>query len=66
MGIDKNSIVSYVISLIITLCGFVLIFLTRTTLTLAAGAMLVVIGLFLFLIVQEKKVKTSRQRSISP
>jgi hypothetical protein len=59
MGTDKNTIIIYIISFIIMLTGFSLIFFTRSTLTLAGSSVLVFIGLFLFLIVREKAHKTS-------
>ena len=58
MSVDKNTIIIYIISCIIMLTGFSLIFFTRSTLTLAASSILVFIGLFLFLIVREKAHKT--------
>ena len=58
MGIDKNTLIIYVISFIVMLTGFSLIFFTRSTLTLAGSSILVFIGLFLFLIVREKAHKT--------
>lgn len=48
----------YVISFMIMLAGFSLIFFTRSTLTLAGSSILVFVGLFLFLIVREKEHKT--------
>ena len=58
MGIDKNTLIIYVISFVVMLTGFSLIFFTRSTLTLAGSSILVFIGLFLFLIVREKAHKT--------
>jgi hypothetical protein len=58
MSIDKNTIIIYIISCVIMLTGFSLIFFTRSTLTLAGSSILVFIGLFLFLIVREKAHKT--------
>jgi hypothetical protein len=58
MDIDKNTIIIYIISFIIMLTGFSLIFFTRSTLTLAGSSILVFIGLFLFLIVREKAHRT--------
>jgi hypothetical protein len=58
MKIDKNTFIIYVISFIVMLTGFSLIFFTRSTLTLAGSSVLVFIGLFLFLIVREKAHKT--------
>jgi hypothetical protein len=55
---DKNTIIIYIISFIIMLTGFCLIFFTRSTLTLAGSSILVFIGLFLFLIVREKAHRT--------
>lgn len=59
MDIDKNTLIIYVISFIVMLTGFSLIFFTRSTLTLAGSSVLVFIGLFLFLIVREKAHKTN-------
>ena len=59
MDIDKNTIIMYIVSFIIMLVGFSLIFFTRSTLTLAGSSILVFIGLFLFLIVREKAHKTN-------
>ena len=58
MDIDKNTIIMYIVSFIIMLVGFSLIFFTRSTLTLAGSSILVFIGLFFFLIVREKAHKT--------
>jgi len=58
MDIDKNTTIIYIISFIIMLTGFCLIFFTRSTLTLAGSSILVFIGLFLFLIVREKAHRT--------
>ena len=58
MDIDKNTLIIYIISFIVMLTGFSLIFFTRSTLTLAGSSVLVFIGLFLFLIVREKAHKT--------
>jgi hypothetical protein len=44
-----------------TLGGFSLILFTRNTLIFAAGAILVFIGLFLFLIVREKTKPAAKQ-----
>jgi len=54
MSMDKNTIVVYIISLVITLAGFSLVFFARNTLVLAGGALLIIVGLFLFLIGREK------------
>jgi hypothetical protein len=59
MDIDKNTFFIYIISFIVMLVGFTLIFFTRSTLTLAGSSVLVFIGLFLFLVVREKAHKTS-------
>jgi hypothetical protein len=59
MDIDKNTLFIYIISFIVMLVGFTLIFFTRSTLTLAGSSVLVFIGLFLFLVVREKAHKTS-------
>jgi hypothetical protein len=59
MDIDKNTFFIYIISFIVMLVGFTLIFFTRSTLTLAGSSILVFIGLFLFLVVREKAHKTS-------
>jgi hypothetical protein len=58
MDADKNTVIIYIISFIIMLTGFCLIFFTRSTLTLAGSSILVFIGLFLFLIVREKAHRT--------
>ena len=58
MKLDRNIIIVYIISFIIMITGFSLIFFTRSTLTLAGSSILVFIGLFLFLIVREKSYKT--------
>jgi hypothetical protein len=61
MGIDKGTMFFYLICLMMTLGGFSLILFTRNTLIFAAGAILVFIGLFLFLIVREKTKKAAKQ-----
>jgi hypothetical protein len=58
MDTDKSTIIIYIISVVIMLAGFSFIFFTRSTLTLAGSAILVFIGLFLFLIMREKTHKT--------
>ena len=58
MSSDKSTMIIYIISFIVMLAGFSLIFFTRSTLTLAGSSVLVFIGLFLFLIVREKAHKT--------
>ncbi len=57
---DKNSMILYVIAFIVMIGGFAMIFLTRSTTILAAGAVLIFIGLFIFLFGREKakKVRT--------
>ncbi len=57
---DKNLIVLYIISALIMIGGFVMIFLTRSTTVLAAGAVLIFIGLFVFLFGREKAKKAKR------
>ncbi len=54
---DKNLIALYVISAIIMIGGFVMIFMTRSTTVLAGGAVLIFIGLFVFLFGREKAKK---------
>ena len=54
---DKNLIVLYIIAAAIMVAGFVMIFLTRSTTVLAAGAVLIFIGLFVFLFGREKAKK---------
>jgi heme/copper-type cytochrome/quinol oxidase subunit 4 len=54
---DKNSLVLYIIAFLIMISGFVMIFLTRSTTILAAGAVLIFIGLFVFLFGREKAKK---------
>lgn len=54
---DKNSLVLYIIAFAIMVGGFVMIFLTRSTTVLAAGAVLIFIGLFVFLFGREKAKK---------
>ena len=56
---DKNVMVLYIISALIMIGGFVMIFMTRSTAILAGGAVLVFIGLFIFLFAREK-AKTTR------
>jgi len=56
---DKNVMVLYIISALIMIGGFVMIFMTRSTAILAGGAVLVFIGLFIFLFGREK-AKTTR------
>jgi len=58
MNSDKSTMIIYIISFIVMLAGFSLIFVTRSTLTLAGSSVLVFIGLFLFLIVREKTHKS--------
>ncbi|MCK9226764.1 MAG: hypothetical protein PHT96_00835 [Syntrophorhabdaceae bacterium] len=57
---EKNIIVLYIISALIIIGGFVMIFMTRSTSVLAAGAVLIIIGLFVFLFGREK---SSRARA---
>ncbi|HNT42976.1 MAG TPA: hypothetical protein PKN85_00825 [Syntrophorhabdaceae bacterium] len=54
---DKNSLVLYIIAFAVMVGGFVMIFLTRSTTVLAAGAVLIFIGLFVFLFGREKAKK---------
>lgn len=54
---DKNSLVLYIIAFVIMVGGFAIIFLTRSTTILAAGAVLIFIGLFVFLFGREKAKK---------
>lgn len=57
MADNKNSMILYIISFVIMLGGFALVFITRSTTILAAGAVLIIIGLFVFLFVREKAKK---------
>lgn len=57
MADNKNSIIMYIISFVIMLGGFALVFITRSTTILAAGAVLIFIGLFVFLFAREKAKK---------
>ena len=59
MGTDKNTVFFYVTTLMVALSGFLLILFTHNMLVFATGAVLVFIGLFLFLIVREKTAKAS-------
>lgn len=54
---DKNSMILYIIAFAVMVGGFVMIFLTRSTTVLAAGAVLIFIGLFIFLFGREKAKK---------
>ena len=54
---DKNSLILYIIAFAVMVGGFVMIFLTRRTTVLAAGAVLIFIGLFIFLFGREKAKK---------
>ena len=54
---DKNSLVLYIIAFAVMVGGFVMIFLTRSTTVLAAGAVLIFIVLFVFLFGREKAKK---------
>lgn len=54
---DKNSLVFYIIAFAAMIGGFAMIFLTRSTTILAAGAVLIFIGLFVFLFGMEKAKK---------
>lgn len=55
---DKNLIVLYVIAALLMVGGFVMIFMTRSTAVLAGGAVLIFIGLFVFLFGREKAKKS--------
>jgi uncharacterized membrane protein len=55
---DKNVMVLYIISALIMIGGFVMIFMTRSTGILAGGAVLIFIGLFVFLFGREKAKKS--------
>ncbi len=57
MGNNNNLLILYIIGFAIMLGGFVMIFLTRSTTVLAAGAVLIFIGLFVFLFGREKAKK---------
>lgn len=57
MGNNNNPVILYIIGFAIMLGGFVMIFLTRSTTILAAGAVLIFIGLFVFLFGREKAKK---------
>jgi hypothetical protein len=54
---DKNLIILYVIAALVMIGGFAMIFMTRSTTVLAAGAVLIFIGLFVFLFGREKAKK---------
>jgi hypothetical protein len=54
---DKNLIILYVIAALVMVGGFAMIFMTRSTTVLAAGAVLIFIGLFVFLFGREKAKK---------
>ncbi len=54
---DKNAMIFYIISALIMIGGFVMIFMTRSTAILAGGAVLILIGLFVFLFGREKAKK---------
>ncbi len=54
---DKNLIVLYIIAALIMIGGFAMIFMTRSTAVLAGGAVLIFIGLFVFLFGREKAKK---------
>ncbi|HVN97122.1 MAG TPA: hypothetical protein VMT62_11885 [Syntrophorhabdaceae bacterium] len=55
---DKLKKILYGVNLVIALGGFVAIFLARSVIVLAAGSILVFIGLFLFLCMREKQSRT--------
>ena len=57
MADNKNSMILYIISFVIMLGGFALVFITRSTTILAAGAVIIIIGLFIFLFAREKAKK---------
>ena len=57
MADNNNSMILYIISFVIMLGGFALVFITRSTTILAAGAVLIFIGLFVFLFAREKAKK---------
>ncbi len=59
MADNKHSMILYIISFVIIIGGFALVFITRSTTILAAGAVLIIIGLFVFLFAREtvKKAK---------
>lgn len=54
---DKNCLILYIIAFAVMVGGFVMIFMTRSTTVLAAGAVLIFIGLFIFLFGREKAKK---------
>ena len=55
---DKNLILFYIIAAVLIVAGFAMIFVTRSTSVLAGGAVLIIIGLFVFLFGREKAKKT--------
>jgi uncharacterized membrane protein len=60
MANDNNPVILYIIGFAIMLGGFIMIFMTRSTTILAAGAVLIFIGLFVFLFGREKAKKIRR------
>jgi hypothetical protein len=54
---DKRLIVLYIISALIIIGGFAMVFATRSATVLAAGAVLIIIRLFVFLSGSEKAKK---------
>lgn len=55
---DKSLILFYIISAVFIVAGFVMIFMTRSTAVLAGGAVMIFVGLFVFLFGREKAKKT--------
>lgn len=52
-----NTVIFYIISAILTIAGFVMIFMTRSTSVLAGGAVLIIIGLLIFVFGREQAKK---------
>ncbi|MEN6615613.1 MAG: hypothetical protein ABFD12_03585 [Syntrophorhabdus sp.] len=52
-----NNVIFYVISAILTIAGFIMIFMTRSTSILAGGAVLIIIGLLVFVFGREQAKK---------
>ncbi len=61
MGIGLGKMLFYIISGLLTIGGFTLVAMAHTTVVLATGALLIVAGLIIFLIIQE----TMRQPRVS-
>jgi uncharacterized membrane protein len=54
---DNNALIFYIIAFVVMVAGFIMVFMTHSTTILAAGAILIIIGLFVFVFGREQAKK---------